>query len=189
LQHFYYIAYQALRLDYGEYDYGFNLKRALEVNYGEYGLGAPNILWQIATSHHDFAGWLISGVAGLLTLAYIVRNVPLYDLTSISQVRWLGCVAVGFAGFVLGYSIFHQPQHSIYYYRDRKPYSDGRGGWSGDIVRRRFRLSECLLAIGSTAVCYIGLTLRPSDLLQYRNQQHAGWLLGRSVPERAKCLG
>lgn len=94
-----------MSLDYGPYDSGLNLKRALVVGYVEYGLGLPRVLVTIVREYPSAMVLLVAGVTGVLVFGYLYRAASeAGDLPD--RTRALGLGAVGLGVFGLGYSIF-----------------------------------------------------------------------------------
>lgn len=90
---------------YGAYDYGFNIKQALETHFGDYGVGLPFIVWQILTTRPDPITIGLSvligvGVAGYLA---VTCNDQPDALRTMHPAR---LIALGVCVFFLGYAIF-----------------------------------------------------------------------------------
>jgi hypothetical protein len=105
-QYFLSIVRRAIALDYGEYDYGLNLKQAILVNYGEYGLGLPRIAWKILQDYPDAAISTVGGFTGLIIFGHLYHVASKSDTELISKQCARGLIALGPIVFVLGYAVF-----------------------------------------------------------------------------------
>ena len=96
---------RAVVLHYGEYDFGFNLWRAIRVAFGTYGLGLPRVAARALRDYPDPATMAVAVVAGALVFLYLRRVAG--GTGGVPDRRVMGLMAVaGVVVFGLGYAIF-----------------------------------------------------------------------------------
>jgi len=114
--HFKWLIVNVFRLDYSEYDYGFNIKQSLLTNFYEYGLMLPDKLLQVYHYYPDKGIFFLSLVITFIVFGYVYRVVKKYDfkifnLKTVSKITIAGVIIFfwGYSIFLTNYSIAFTP--------------------------------------------------------------------------------
>jgi hypothetical protein len=97
---------RAISFSHGEYDAGFNVKRALEVHYGEYVFGLPGLVMKIIQSWPDGRIIGLGCLLGLVIFGYLVRLRDKSREVRADRLGFLVLLVAGLLVFALGYAIF-----------------------------------------------------------------------------------
>ncbi len=105
-EHLYGLFLNAVRLDYNEYDYGFNIFQSLKTAFVEYGIQLPKKLITIYNYYPDNYIFIISLILTLIIFTYIYKAVKNHNLKIFSLKTFIKMLLAGLVLFFVGYSIF-----------------------------------------------------------------------------------
>ncbi len=105
-EHLYYLFLNAIRLDYNEYDYGFNIIQSLKTAFVEYGIQLPEKLITIYNYYPDIHIFIIGIILALIIFIYLYKAVSIYNLKIFSFKTIGKMLLAGLILFFVGYSIF-----------------------------------------------------------------------------------
>jgi len=105
-EHFGWLIINIFRLDYSEYDYGFNIKQSLLTNFVEYGIQLPDKLLQVYNYYPDKIIFVAGLLLAFLIFGYLYNVAKKYDLKIFSLKTAGKLIIAGLILFFWGYSIF-----------------------------------------------------------------------------------
>ena len=94
------------RLDYGDYDYGFNIVQSFKTNFIEYGIELPTKLIHIYNNYPSLPIFFIGLFLTLLIFGYLFFIVKKYDFVIFKLKSFVIMILLGLIIFFWGYSIF-----------------------------------------------------------------------------------
>lgn len=99
------ILHRAVALHSAEYEFGFNLWRAIRVAFGTYGVGLPRVVARILRDYPDPTRIAVAGITSALVFLYLSR-VDEHTEALLDRGRMGRMTLAGIVVFGLGYAIF-----------------------------------------------------------------------------------